>query len=251
MFKAMDPVVNSVANWGPRRERPEALADRWIFMLTNLRTVDPIFSEWYDGYRSEPRALSAMRDFDLAREIEQRVGRDDDGSAQPVYGYKWCARMNGQTSRHHLFKLHMSAGSYSPWLSNNVDMTAASVGTPGPKILSYSLFEGAILAMAEAFSATRAYVYPERLSDFWTKKPSWHPRLPLAWISYIAPRFTHLVTPPSSAIVEHRPDGGLLMAATDEPFDVDNLRHMAVAREIQAAVAPFNALPWPPEDHVA
>jgi Immunity protein 52 len=56
-----------------------------------------------------------------------------------------------------------------------------------------------------------------------------------------------LITPPAAAIVERQPDGGLLMAATDEPFDTSNPAHLAVANDILAAVAPLNALPWPPE----
>jgi hypothetical protein len=61
------------------------------------------------------------------------------------------------------------------------------------------------------------------------------------WISYIGPRYAHLVTPPQSAVVERRPDGGLLMAATDETFVTANPAHLAAARDIEAAVAPFNA----------
>jgi len=32
------------------------------------------------------------------------------------------------------------------------------------------------------------------------------------------------------------------MAATDETFDIKNEQHMAVAREIEAAATPFNAV---------
>ncbi len=36
------------------------------------------------------------------------------------------------------------------------------------------------------------------------------------------------------------------MIATEETFRVDNPRQVAVAREIDAALAPLNALSWPP-----
>ena len=42
-------------------------------------------------------------------------------------------------------------------------------------------------------------------------------------------------------------DGGLLLAATDDTFRTDNPTHLAVARDIEAALAPFNALPWTAE----
>ncbi len=36
------------------------------------------------------------------------------------------------------------------------------------------------------------------------------------------------------------------MAATAETFSVDNPAHLAAARDILKALAPFEALPWPP-----
>ena len=44
-------------------------------------------------------------------------------------------------------------------------------------------------------------------------------------------------------MVERRPNGGLLMAATDATFDVDNPAHMAVARDIERAGAPLSGTP--------
>ena len=66
-------------------------------------------------------------------------------------------------------------------------------------------------------------------------------------MSYVAPRFAPLITPPPSAIVERTAQGGLLMAATAETFRVDNPAHLAAARDILNALAPFEALPWPPD----
>jgi hypothetical protein len=71
--------------------------------------------------------------------------------------------------------------------------------------------------------------------------------LAFGWLNYVSPRFARLVTPPKTAIVDYRPNGGLLMAATDETFITANPKHLAVARDIEAALAPLNALPWPPD----
>ncbi|MEJ0091955.1 MAG: hypothetical protein WDN46_00480 [Methylocella sp.] len=54
------------------------------------------------------------------------------------------------------------------------------------------------------------------------------------------------IAPPASAIVE-RPRGALLMAATEETFSIDNPAHLAAAGDILAALAPFEAPPWPPD----
>jgi hypothetical protein len=45
-------------------------------------------------------------------------------------------------------------------------------------------------------------------------------------------------------IVERLANGGLLMLATTQTFDVENPVHMAAARAMAAAIAPLNALPW-------
>jgi len=66
-----------------------------------------------------------------------------------------------------------------------------------------------------------------------------------AWIQYLCPWLAEKITPPSTVLVEHLPNGGLLMSATTETFDVDNPKHLAAARDMAAAMAPLNALPWP------
>ncbi len=56
------------------------------------------------------------------------------------------------------------------------------------------------------------------------------------------------MTPPPGVVVERRPDGGLLMAATTETFALANPAHLAAARAIQAALQPFNAIAVDAED---
>lgn len=63
---------------------------------------------------------------------------------------------------------------------------------------------------------------------------------------YVCPSLAKLVTPPATGvIVEHRPNGGLFMAATDEVFDADNAEHVAKARLIRDAVRPVTSLKDP------
>jgi hypothetical protein len=62
-------------------------------------------------------------------------------------------------------------------------------------------------------------------------------------MSYIKPDWAPLITPPSTATVERRPNGGLYMAATEETFRTQNLEHLAVAQDIVAALAPLEAMP--------
>jgi hypothetical protein len=111
-----------------------------------------------------------------------------------------------------------------------------------PSLITYRIFKGALLALAETFEPEVGLAYPTKVIDLWPNAREWNHWLKLAWITYVAPHLAPLITPPSSAIVERRPDGGLLMAATDEPSLTSNPAHLAVAREIQDAGAP---LPYP------
>ena len=68
---------------------------------------------------------------------------------------------------------------------------------------------------------------------------------PPVWIQYLNPWLARKITPLSTAPSEHLPNGGLLMTATTETFDVDNPAHLKSAQDMAAAMAPLNALPWP------
>ncbi len=50
-----------------------------------------------------------------------------------------------------------------------------------------------------------------------------------------------------AAFVRNLFNGGILMTATEDRFDVANASHLAVARDIEQALTPVNALPWPPD----
>lgn len=243
------PSYSIVANWNARRESPESLAARSIAALERLRALDPVFSNWH-GLKSGKFAVAplGLDNASVADWIANGVSRSPDGRPEPVYGYlssafncsesKWIARG---------IRFGLSAGSDLMSRRNNCMLDTATGMAPDPSIVTFEVFCGALLALAEPFEASVAYGRPNALSALHTAKDT-SPRLPTAWLSYLAPRFADMVSPPATAIVERRPDGGLLMAATDETFKVDDPKHMAIARDIAAAVAPFNALPWPQEE---
>ncbi|MGO9686505.1 MAG: Imm52 family immunity protein, partial [Beijerinckiaceae bacterium] len=142
------------------------------------------------------------------------------------------------------FTLRIHAGADTP--RNFVTLETDYGFVPDRDIITYAIFRGAILAIAEAFDASWSKAYPTDISKLWPQKRA-RPMVLLAWMTYISPRLAPLITPPQTAIVEYRPNGGLFMAATDETFITANPKHLAVARDIEAAVAPLNALPWPPD----
>jgi Immunity protein 52 len=230
---------------GPRQETPEELAARWIKLIARLQAIDPIFAHWYiwtDANRAVPFFMEVEP---LAEEIAAHVGTSDDGEPQPYYGYQLFAHSTTEMKRGpRNFTIHMHAGSPGERISNRIGIDTDYGVVPDPSIVTFKIFKDALLALAETFEGTAGLAYPTKLMDFWPdgQERNW---LELAWITYVAPRFAALITPPSSAIVERQSDGGLLMAATDETFLASNPEHMAVAREIAAAAAPFNDLPYP------
>lgn len=231
--------------WGAREETPAELAARWLKLIPRLQMIDPIFVHWYKWVPYRPALPLDTQVGPLADKIAASVDPND--ADDPRIGYQLFAHNTAiKTRGPRNFEIHMTAGGFSPWLSNMIGIGTDYGIVPDPDVVTYKIFRGALLALAETFEATIGSAYPTSLIDLWPKENRrGQLTLKLAWISYVGPRFAHLIAPPASAIVERRPDGGLLMAATDETFVASNPRHMAVAGEIEAAVAPFNALPYP------
>jgi len=232
--------------WQGRAETPEELAVRWLKLIARFQTIDPIFAHWYvwpDIHHPLPFDTDVAT---LAEKIAADVATSDTGEPLPRLGYHFFTRNNMASKRGpRSFQIDMFAGSPIDFPLNRISLRTDYGVAPDSDLVTYRIFKSALLALAETFEATIGLGGPANITDFWPKPWDARRGLPLAWISYVAPRFASLITPPASAVVERRPDGGLLMAATDETFDTANPKHLAVARDIEAAAAPFNALPYP------
>lgn len=221
--------------WGQRRESSRALAERSLKALRGLAAIDPVFSDWFIGKNGSGHPLS----IDLeSLEVAMTRGSWEDGFTLDI---KTQQRGSGPTN----FNLDINGG--LSYFQNSVVLGTDYGRKPDTTITRYKIFRGAILTIAETFQVERAFAYPVRIFDLRSPSPNSHPPFPISWISYVTPRLTHLVTPPTTAIVEHRPDGGLLMSATDDVFDVGNERHMSVARDIATGAKALDGRPWEPE----
>jgi hypothetical protein len=227
--------------WGPRPETPEAIAKRFLNLVDGLAGIDPVFSNWICDLDKQPVPFESIRG-DLAAAVERRVSRADDGEPTPIYGYSFTA-VNEMLRGPRNIGILVRAGSRveGPFLINSAEVGTSERIVPDAAIVTYPIFRAALLVLAEAFDVTWCRAYPNDLEiapkEFFNA----------GWMTYISPRFATLITPPITAIVEHRPNGALFMAATDETFVTENPKHVAVARDVQAALAPLNALPWPPD----
>ena len=180
----------------------------------------------------------------LAAAIAANVVRGDAGDPTPIYGYR-ANVLNSMKNDPRSLALRVNAGA---WVTSGYFCNSAMIDTgdnvvPDPSIIAYPAFKAALLALVESFDATYCSAYPQQITNLWPEDA----HLNLAWMSYVAPRFASLFTPPPNDIAERTTQGGLLLSATQETFRVDNPAHLAVAQDILKALAPFEALPWPPD----
>jgi hypothetical protein len=177
------------------------------------------------------------------------VARADNGEPEPIFGYRFTAsaRAGSKTS----LTINVHAGCYVPnlpTLVNTAGLLTKPLNDENAGLITLPIFNAVLLAFADAWDATWCAAYPRDIIPLWTPVTvTRRPTFKMAWITYLSPRFAPMVTPPNTAIVEHTPQGGIIMTATKDRFDVNNPAHLAAARDIEAALAPVNALPWPPD----
>lgn len=110
-----------------------------------------------------------------------------------------------------------------------------------PKIFHFKSLRAMLLVLTEVFEADRRLVTRNDLDRLAPNYEQGAAHLTPAWLSYVAPRFVPLIFPPSTATVELRPDGGLLMASTTDTLDVGNPEHVQAAFDIAAACRALRA----------
>jgi len=219
-------------------------------LLDALMPIDPVFSGWrfYGATRIWPMPSTA--DDHLAKLIDEHVARADDGDPTPINGYGFSVATSTRSDDALIVKVQAGCYADAPWLvhfANTASLETKPLNAVNARFITTPIFTSALLAMANAWDATWCAAYPWAVIPLWSKPGPGQPHFRMAWITYLSPRFAPLVTPPRSAIVDYTAEGGLVMTATADRFDVTNPAHLAAAREIEAAMAPVNALPWPPD----
>jgi hypothetical protein len=219
---------NVKATWGPRAETPEALADRFVTMIDSFQSIDPLLTSWM----VERKTYEWVR-ANGAKYMKSKVSKDDFGEIWEMDGYSFFAYTKGQPNPLS-FDVRLHIGSSCPGqFVNEVEFGTDIEGIPAPEAITYEIFRRALLDLVKAWVPDLCFAYPHELIHAVGSTKYLRPH----WMLYVAPQTAPLVTPPQSAINERLDDGGLLMTATNETFKVDNPDHMAIARDIGAAVA--------------
>jgi hypothetical protein len=218
------------ASWGPRAETPDDLALRFFRMIDALKPINPVFRQWIYERKND---LQSHRD-DFAKYIAKKIERDDFGVINPNSGYWFGVRSPDGLAPNRRFSVQCHAGkSIGDDFANHVILDEDAMVQPAEELHSYRIFRSALLALVEAWSPATV----EANCGWLVQRKVYNPHFRPAWMRYLCPTLAREATPPASAIVEHLANGGLLLCATEQTFDVDNPRHVAAAEEIAVALA--------------
>jgi Immunity protein 52 len=217
------------ASWGPRAETPEELATRFFRMIDNLKQIDPVFQLWVYGRRND---LGTHRD-DFVKFIGKTIERDDWGVITPNAGYWFGARSPDAQPPERSFSILCHAGSSVDLPSeNNLVFKESTLAQPTSEMHSHRIFHAALRAIVDAWAPDTV----EANCGWLVQRKKYDSLFRPAWMRYLCPALARQVKPPASALVENLANGGLLLSATDETFDIDNPAHVAAAEEIAAAL---------------
>jgi hypothetical protein len=230
--------------WGPRDQTTEAIADHCLRMLDALVMIDPVFSRWFfDGRGDQERPVG-----EITRVLPALINGCANEEPGDGSGYRFSFSNSGYRHARYIDILVSAGCRWSePWLINSVGLaTIEQTFSPtDPQIVTLDIFRAALLAIARIWRVTWCAAYPTDLMRFWPKAGKQH--FKPAWMTYVSPRFAPLIVPTRAFETQRLTEGGILMVATRERFDVANAAHLAAAQVIDAAIAPLNALPWPPD----
>jgi hypothetical protein len=237
--------------WGARDETLADVAARFIGMLEGLGRCKPTFDRWVQSgsmTRREggvPIATLPLQLDPMIRRLDVET-RDMHHPGDPVEDRSLHARNLTLGS-----EVGMSF-SLSRGLRAKTYPSGSEIAFPYQTEREYALvtddfMRATLLAMIDAWQPMIGRVDAPDLVEHWQEiKAEGDDRaLRAGWMTYLAPPLAGLVAPPSSAIVEKMPGGGVLISATAERFDMENPHHLAVYDEIQASMAPLRQVEWP------
>jgi hypothetical protein len=240
-----------LAYWGPRRELPEECAPKLLQTLKALSEIDPALGYWIIDLRRGKPVLASSLDVDAAARwlIKGQNRSEVHHLPIPEFGYRFYASNQATSGPRHLaFDGSLGAYTKGPILANNICLATESLEAANSDIINFRTFESVLNAFVTIWNPTWCQAVPTDLLSITSRvdRVRHRPRLGGGWITYLAAPFAQKIVPPRSAKCEAL-NGGILMVATEETFLADNPEHVAIARDIDSALAPFNALPWPPD----
>jgi len=238
------------AFWKARPESPESCAQHMARMFEELAAIHPAFSRWYEQTMDlvpppdKPFCTMPPRVEELAAKLY--AGRhiaDASGEVMPQLGYSISA-WNGNRGSQGLALL-MNFGAYTERMTepNRFNFNFHKLEPGNESLLNAKVLEKVLLAVVSAWDADWGVIetwgYEGRLknADGQLFRP-WG-----GWITYLSPGYASRISPPRNVKAEKTPNGGLLILATEEPFNAGNPAHVAAVDAVQACLKPIQIAP--------
>jgi len=227
------------AFWGSRPESAADCAARLRRLIDGLAPLDPVFVGWHCGDAAiDVNALEKL--FDDSRsyytyppnKLMPKVG-----FLLTLWSYKWQVDQIG---------MHIHAGSYGNWSRHGnsiaLDLTKNRALTGQP--WKASELRPVLRAVLDAWDVDEASIYCNRYLKYFRYYPLprgqsrlYSPRE--GWITYLPSAQAKMISAPEGVEVERLDNRGVLYTLCEEPFTIDNPRHMALAAAMQKALEPI------------
>lgn len=239
------------SRWKPREESPKELGQRTLRCLDTIAPLHPAFRNWtfLDLFR-EPMEMTKENIGEFLCPLEKARPRmtdivvdwgedqDDYGTREPRGGYSISVTAdNGDPSQRVTLSAH--GGGLTSWttLPRHASFETNMCHRADPTIVSYPAFEAVLQAIVSCWDVDHASASCRNL---WKLETEPHYFCGLSWMVYLSAQLVRRITVPTGVLVERFPDGGLLMIAAEETFDVANPKHMAGAECILKSLEPLN-----------
>lgn len=231
------------AAWAGRVESAESVGAKFFRVLAALQALEPSFRDWIssDELSGHNEYLIEPLRSNIGAWVRAHIARDEDEPPDPRNGY-WLVGVSGgvplpgssagPTSRRASF--YVRAG--SAFRNYSHFEIGSEFHPPDISIVTYPLYEAALLAMISAWPAPSA----NASCAIWGEAPPTLPGEPafpysghqMPWISYLCAERAATLDVPAGVRTERTPDGGLLMIAAETRFDPANVEHMRPSRLI-------------------
>jgi len=224
-------------SWDYRERTPAEIGELILRSAEALGKIHPSLENWWfmDLVAHEFLPMDQART-KMATLVEQGLSTGEDGESSPRDGYFSTLTTDNERAEKVNLQIHDGFQSHKEFFWNSGTFVTERSRAPDPTFINGAVFEAAMMAMVRIWGAASARAFSGDLS----KVPETSQRLfPPAWMTYLSAPLLARITPPTSVLSKPTSEGGLLMIATEETFDVANAQHMAAAWAISDALLPL------------
>lgn len=250
-----DESYNLRLYWSNRAETPDQCATRFTRMLEGMREIDGAFRQWKRSVRTREEVENPPADFspDIPSDAKGLQAMFQ-GSGQyydfppdkpwPELGY-WLSMWNEMDDPFRMI-LTVNAGAYGARITrpNSVNLQLSRRRIDTGRAWHGGELRDLVSLFVEAWSADEASVNCFRYFPFLICTDNGKCLLPCGgWLTYLPPQRLARITPPKDVDVETLANGGAILTLCEEPFTIDNPRHLELAASLNEALRPIQALP--------